>query len=48
MKKKRIADAIKDLGITRKDMYTAKELNDIAKEAKCNVLDVMHYLRYGK
>lgn len=48
MKKKRIADAIKDLGITRKDMYTAKELNDIAKEAQCTLLEVMHYLRYGK
>jgi len=45
---KRIKEAIEKLQIAKKDMYTAKELEDISKTAKCSMLDVMYYLRFKR
>lgn len=44
----RIKEAMKKLGIRKKSMYTIKELENISKEAKCEMYEVMRYLSYGK
>ena len=46
--KNRIKKAMAELGIEKKDMYTAKELDAIAKTAKVSMFDVMYFLRDGK
>lgn len=45
---KAIKNAMMECGINHKGMYSAKELDEIAKVAKCNTFYVMMYLRYGK
>lgn len=47
-KKERIKKAIESLKTEKKDMYTIKELETIAKAAKVELFDVMYFLRYGK
>ena len=47
-KKERIKKAIESLKTEKKDMYTIKELETIARAAKVELLDVMYFLRYGK
>ena len=45
---KRIENAMKKLNINRKGAYTVRELENIARESKCDMLYVMMYLRYGE
>ena len=47
-KENEIRQAMRRLAVERKSTYTAKELNDIAKEAKLDMIDVMCFLKYGK
>lgn len=48
MKTNSIKYAIKKLGIEKKSMYTAKELEEIAKTAECTMFEVMYYLRFKR
>lgn len=43
-----IKRAIASLGVDEKSMYSAKELDDIAAEAKVDTYYVMMYLRFGR
>ena len=43
--KTRIKNAIKALGIEDKAIYTLRELEAIAKQAGCPMIEVMRYLR---
>ena len=45
---KNIKKAIETLNIDRTGLYSAKILDDIAKEAKCDTFYVMMFLRYGQ
>lgn len=44
-KNERIRKAIKELNITTTDMFTVKQLEDIARLADVRMIDVMAYLR---
>lgn len=44
----RVEEVMKDLAIEKKDMYTVKELETIAKTIGVDMLYVMMYLSYGK
>ena len=46
--KDRIKKAMAELGIEKKAIYTSKELDSIARVAKCDAFRVMYFLRYGK
>lgn len=47
--KKTIAEAMKALNISkRKTVFTAKELEEIAKAAGCQLYCVMYYLRFER
>lgn len=45
-KKERIQNAISALGIERKSIYSVKEINQIVKESKCSMYEVMYFLRF--
>ena len=47
--KKAIAQAVKSLNISKqKTVFTAKELEEIAKVAHCQLYCVMYYLRFER
>ena len=43
-----IYQAMKELDIEFKDMYTMKELNDLCEKTNLSMNVVMHYIRYRK
>lgn len=43
-----IYEYLKEHNLERKDKYTVEQLERIAKACKCQVIQVMSYLRYGK
>lgn len=44
----KVEQAMKELSISKKDMYTVKELNDISNTVGVDMMYVMMYLRTGK
>ena len=44
--KEKIEKAIKELNVTKKDMYSIAEMEAIAEKAWVNLIYVMEYLRY--
>lgn len=44
----RIKEAMKQLGLLKADTFSIKELDDIARLAKVQRIDVMFFARYGK
>lgn len=48
MKKEKIRNAVKELGLDSKKIFTTKELDTICKKANCRLFDVMYYLRYER
>jgi hypothetical protein len=47
-KTQRIKKVVKELNLTEVKIFTVKELNMISEKAEVSLLEVMHYLRYGK
>jgi hypothetical protein len=46
--KKRIREAVERRGLSKEKIIKLTDLEDIAREAKCDLLDVMFYLRYER
>lgn len=47
-KNKRIKATVERLGLAEKIVFSYGELEQIAKESKCSLHDVMKYLRFGR
>lgn len=43
---KRIESIVKEMKLEGQNVFSVKELNMIAAKAKCNLYDVMYYLRF--
>lgn len=47
-KEERIEEALKKLHLETENIFSVRDLNDIARESHCADIDVMMYLRYGR
>ncbi len=43
-----IKEVVKKMNLENQKIFTIKEMETIAKEAKCDLIDVMRYLRFGR
>lgn len=47
-RKERVEQAVKSLGFEDKEVFSVAELEQIMNAAKCEMIEVMWYLRYGR
>ena len=44
----KLENYLREHGMSEQDMFTMKELEDMAKLVKADVIDIMFYLRYER